>query len=358
MSSLEQAGYVDSASTYTEGLVIDSATEQPHLGAVFYFEDMPEAINPLRKKVPGLGPITLVANNNSETGRPDRWYKIEIDGFGYGVRETSPLPEENSGVTLVDFGGFSELIELGSAKNRHDSLATHLPSLRIVSVANDGMGTTGDRLTIENAFDHGVNEMALGRLKLLEALCSDGPVITEGVSMGSIIVWKMLDHDARHGHNLNAYPVGYASALVPPGKTWLYMGTLFPPSMLLDIPRELVWMAFRRGPSSIRSLLPQAEKLCGNSLPMAAHLISMAGGTALSEILRVSKDYGGGTSISGQLDPLAQFGLLSLVKQRYGDFHIKRVAGRGHGMAADGQGAGRAIAGSLSQWQILDKIAA
>lgn len=360
MASIETLG----APSSTDGLQpyscdFQNQTLHPQREGVFIFDNIPSEINPIKKIVSGLGPIELMHNDLlGVSERVDRWYRISIDGFGYGVHITKPDPREDSGVNIFDFGGFTEMIEVGSAKSRHDNMAKEMPNLTVISVANDGMGETGEKLTVDNFLDHGVNEMAKARVKFIEALCADNPAIVGGCSMGSLIAWKTLAMDARNGHNLNAYPLGYASALVPEGKTWLYMATLFPPSMAIDTPRELIRMLVKRGPGAIKELASLAHNLEGNALPISIHGISLMGGIAVKDLMLVSEVYRGGISISGQFDPLRQSGLLGDVKKTHKDLHIRTVPRRGHGMAADGKGAAGVISHSLARWDVIAGLAA
>jgi hypothetical protein len=341
-----------------------TANNHPRENGGVFLEGIPNTLNPIRGRVENLGSLTLVSEalfvgrRSSDTARLDRIYQIELDGYTHAIRETQPETSEDTGITFTHFPGFSEIIEAGSAKTLHESVAAHMPGVRVISVASDGIGPTGEKLTRENYKDHGVNEMAERRLKLLKALCGDEPVIANGTSMGSVLVAKMLLEDANTGHNLNAFSSYYASAIVEPSKTRLFMATLFPVSMMLDTPREVIRMAVKRSPSSLSELAAMLEHRRGDSLAMVIQAATLLGGMAVHEITKVSREYRGGLTISGQFDPLAQFGMWRELKRGHDLVHIQSVPLRGHGMAADGEGGGQKIASSLQRWQVPELLAA
>lgn len=287
-----------------------------------------------------------------EIDRADRFFRVEIDGYGYGVRETLPARGDDSGLTVTHFPGFTELIENGSAHKLHSSLATELPDVRVISVASDGIGTTGEKLTAKNFRDHGMKEMGEGRANLLQALVGDEPVIVSGCSMGSDIEQEMLSYDARHGHNLNAYPIGYASAVVPPERTGLTMLALFPLCMALDTPREILRMVIKYGPKHVLSLADMLEERQGDALPLLRQATSLLGGVSIETVKEVAHAYRGGITISGVYDPLRQPDMWREVRSENPDVHIKNVGRRGHGMAADGVGGGKKIAEAIRHYGI------
>lgn len=296
----------------------------------------------------------LLDKDGQETNRPDRFYRVTINGFGYGVRITEPELGQASEINHVHLPGFVEEIEDGSAYNFHSALARERKNMRMISVASDGVGKTGERLTLGNFRDHGVKEMGEGRAALLAALVGGEPTLVSGCSMGSAITQEMLNFDLHHGHNLNIYPIGYATAVVPPEHTALFMAALFPLSMSLDTPREVLLMLAKYGPKHVLSLAEMLHERKQDALPLVRQVTSLLGGVALSTVHEVAKEYGG-TTVSGVFDPLREFGMWADERQSTQNIHISRVARRGHGMAADGTGGAQKISRTIDKYG-LDKL--
>lgn len=337
---------------------IESLKTPANTAGVFFEGQFLPGHSPIRKnlhevKTPEVICMSLFTDSQGRQ-RDDRLMRINIDGYGHGIRETLSAYNDDA-LTLVHFPGFTEKIENGSAKLMHDNLVNNLPHARIISVATDGVGTTTERLTCKNALDHGITEMAERRRQLVYALVGDAPVIVSGTSMGSVIGWKMLDFDAREGHLLNAYPVGYASANVSPELTLPLMGVLFPISMAADMPREIIRLALRR-PDNLSELITQVQDRKPDAIPLIVQAASLLGGTATKVLHRVNDVYGGGATISGVFDPLSQFARWKQVKGKGTELHIIPVARRGHGMAADGTGGGQKIANVIIRNEIDKKL--
>ncbi len=354
-----------SAGTQPEGCgVAAELSTTPRSGEGFLYVGAENPYTPVRKWVSGLGEVTILSEQafagrrQKDVMREDRFMRVELDGFGYGVHETLPDPIEDIGISLIYKPGFSELIEVGSAKAMHDGLAAHLPGVRVMSVASEGIGPTGERFGFKEAKDHGVQEMGENLAKLAYALCGNEPVLMAGCSMGTVVGQHALAFDALHGHNLNAYPVRYASAIVEKFWTMYYMGTLFPASMVLDTPREVVRLV-KKGDKAELEELSQMIKGRNEDMPaLAAQMLSLMGGVAIGSVVRVARAYHGGINISGALDPLNRKRMWSSVKQKDNMTHIDIVRGRGHAMAADGEGGSQKIANDLQRWHILENLVA
>lgn len=312
---------------------------------------------PVKKHVEGLGGI-IHHNRDPLAGRADNWFGIELDGFVHGVRVTEPVAGQDLGINLVHLPGFTEVIESGPGRAIHDRFAVELPGFRVISIASDGVGNTGEKLTVENMWDHGVEAMAEERYKLLQALCADMPLIIQGVSMGSVETYGILDRDIRNGHNLNAYALNFDTALVTPDNVMTDMIGMFTPSMVIDTPREFVYMSIRYGvKAALGRVMMSPSHLRGNILPSIVEVNDLRKGTRYERIERVAKNVGT-TTISGQLDPLAQFRMWRHIKQDVGGLHIARVAGRGHGMVADGAAAADKMIHVMNRYEIPEGLVA
>jgi hypothetical protein len=288
--------------------------------------------------------------------RADQFLRVTIDGFGYGIRETCPDTDEANGLNIIHFPGFGEVIEAGSAYNLHTSLATQFPGARVVSVASDGVGTISEKLSLGNVFDHGIKGMGEGRGKLIKALFGDQPVLVTSCSMGSAITQEMLDLDVHNGHNLNVYPLYYDTAVVEPGKTWLFMGVMFPGHTVLDVSFELMKTLVSGDYQEIKELAKMAEQRGGDGLPMMAEVIGLMGGIAISVSGHVSEVYQG-TTISGASDPLRRNSMWGHIKKEYNpNLHIVRVPWRGHGMAMRGKNAGLKIRHEVDHYGIVTQL--
>lgn len=322
----------------------------------------PEIASPIRKQVAGLGEVALIEDGmlidsgRVVTQRPDRYFRIQYDGFGDGVRETQPELGKESGLTIVHFPGFIEKIESGSAKDFHTSLATQRPDARVISIASDGIGETGDNLDKTTFMDHGVVEMGERRAGLLPALVADGPTILSACSMGTVIKHHMLMRDAANGHNLNVRSVDYAAAIVSPERAAVIMAVLFPLAMAADTPREIFRMYRKYG---IRHLVEQAEILQERStdaLPLIRQATSLLTGVVTKDMDKVLHEYRGSVLISGQLDPLRQLRMYLAIKKNNPSVHIKTVPRKGHSIAADGIGGGSSVVASINRYQIADEL--
>ncbi len=290
--------------------------------------------------------------------RADQFLRVTIDGFGYGIRQTHPDADLANGLNIIHLPGFGEVIESGSAYNLHTSLASQFPGARVVSVASDGIGTIGEKLTIGNAFDHGIRGMAEGRSKLIQALFGDQPTLVTACSMGSAEVQEMLHRDIIEGHKLNVYPINYDTAVVEPSKTPLLMGVAFPLHMLVDTPIELTRIVTSNSRPQISELAKMAEQRGGDLLPMFVQVVGLMGGIAVQMTGNVSKVYKGMT-ISGVSDPLRRARKWKFVQEEYSpELHIVGVPWRGHGMAANGYNAGRKIKREVDLHNIEQKLLA
>ena len=336
-----------------------------HLGGVLLSEALAEDIySPINRHVPGLGEVVRMdeppfeAVKDPDNERNERWWKVNLNGFGYGVHETRPVGDVAPGITFVHIPGFTELIEVGSARDLHDSLANTLPDARVISIASDGIGPTGEHLHLDNFKDHTVKIMGEERAQLIEALVGEDPTIVSACSMGSVISCEMLNFDAQHGHNLNAVPINYASAVVTPEKAFLIMAVLFPLHMSGDIPRAIIHSALKYGAHHMQNMAHMLEDRGPDILAMSVQVASLMGGVALSSVERVSATYPGGGNISGRYDPLAQWRMWTDLRAGGHSPHLRSIKRSGHGLAADGTGGGVQIAKSADRWGLKDKLAA
>lgn len=329
-----------------------------------------DRFGPIRKQVAGLGEIEIVerqeyrGRRQNDAVRIDRWYRIELDGYRHGVRVTEADEHQNSGVTIVHLPGFTETIEDSAGKEMHDALVSKAPHLRVVSIATDGIGHTGDPVHARDALNHSIDAMAERRHKLLKALVGDQPFILLGTSMGSFIANKVLDYDLKHGHDLNAYPINHASAIVTPNNTLLYMGVLFLPSMAVDTPREILDMLRSDGlKNALEKLQIEGAHHRGGAAAMVIQAAGLLQGIPYSQIERVAKAYSG-AQISGQFDPLAQFGMWRDIRRdlRHNPTHspygIEMVPFRGHGMAADGEDGAAKVLKTIRNRQVIERLLA
>lgn len=288
--------------------------------------------------------------------RADQFLRVTVNGFGYGIRQTYPDADAKNGMNIVHFPGFGEVIESGSAYNLHTSLASQFPEARVVSVASDGIGTIGEKLNLGNALNHGIKGMAEGRLKLLEALFGDQPVMVTACSMGSATTQEMLHQDITVGHNLNIYPIYYDTAVVEPNKTFLLMGVAFPLHMLLDTPIEIGRILGSDGTPHLKELAKMAEQRGGDVLPMLVEVAGLMGGVAVEMTAKVSETYKGMT-ISGVSDPLRRVRKWAQIKKEHSpELHIVGVPWRGHGMAANGLNAGLKIKREVDNYNIVQEL--
>ncbi|HSX27644.1 MAG TPA: hypothetical protein VLG25_02585 [Patescibacteria group bacterium] len=347
--------------------VVQSAVGATVLASDVFTHDR---LGPIRKLVSGLGRIDTIERQEhrgrrvGDAERADRWYQIELDGFSHGVRVTEADPKQDSGVTIIHFPGFTETIEDSAGRELHDTLAREAPHLRVISIATDGIGKTSAPVHLEDVMNHTLDAMAEQRLKLVQALVGDRPIIIVGTSMGSVIENKLLDFDLRNGHNLNAYPINHASALLTPGKTLLYMGALFMPAMALDAPRELIDMLLTDGPKkALEKIQVENEHHRGSAAALIIQAAGLIKGVKRDQIERVAASYSG-SQISGQFDPLAQFRMwreirrdLRFPEQRTG-YGIEVIPWRGHGMAADGEDGAKKILKTVKERQIIERLLA
>lgn len=318
--------------------------------------------NPIHKQVPGLGEVQLLSREmiegkrKTDEPRPDSWYLIELDGYKHAVRVTEPIASEDVGINFVHLPGLSEEIEKYPGYALHTTGAEKMPYFRFISIASDGVGSTGERLTRENVRAHGIEAMAEERAKLISALCSDEPTIVQGTSMGSVITTHMLDHDIRNGRNLNVYPMPYASANVTPDAVPLFMATLFMPSMLVDTPREMVYMVIKNGWHALDGLVGEGG-FRSNVAPILVEIPGLMKGIKFAVLERVYREYGA-TIINGQLDPLARWRMWRQLSNNGADLNLVSIFLRGHGMAANGIGAARKIESAVASNKIVEKLAA
>jgi hypothetical protein len=310
-----------------------------------------EVINPIKRVVSGLGKVSVHNYLEQLEGRDDNWFRIELDGFAHAVHITEPLIDSEHPSHIVHFPGFSEIIETGPGLRLHQTLAEEMPETRVISVGTDGIGAFGDKYAFEDRDAHGIEGMAEQRQKLLKALCGDERIIVQGLSMGSVIGSNMLDYDRKLGHELNAYPLYFDTALVTPKLAKYVMGLVFPISMIIDTPRELEQMVQKYGfQEALRSLKMPSEHLKGNAIPMAVQAVGLLKGTLFMQVERVADTYGT-TTVSGVLDPLAQQNMWSSIKKNHNTTHIQGVRLRGHGIAADGIAGGKKIAAVASKYK-------
>ncbi len=303
-------------------------------------------------------PVAFVDMNGNVTERLDRFMRVRIEGFGYGIRETSPADPGSTGVNIVRFPGFTERIEHGSAYNFHNSLATEMPNSRIVSVSSDGIGTTGENIAISDFLGHGMTEMGEARAKLLEALFGDEPTIVSACSMGTVIEHHMKVFDAKNGHNLNIVSAEYAAAKVVPKAAFMIMGVLFPIAMLADTPREIIRTGIKYGPDHLMTMLPMIHEREPESVALVRQVISLVGGVSMKSMIEIAREYPGGISIGGAMDPLKRPSQQRIIKEVDPDFHVATLRFKGHGIAADGFGGGIKTGHEIKKHKLEERMLA
>lgn len=329
--------------------------------ALFLAEQHPPSegvFNPVEQTVAGLGEVKMV-DAQVISGRQDGWFTIEMDGFTHAVRVTAPIQGQASGVSVVHLPGFTEVIESGPGKAIHDRLAEVMPYVKVVSIASDGVGNLGEKLTLDNMWDHGLEGMAEERIKLIKALCGNGQVVLQGLSMGSVIANIIAELNNRQQELSKLNLLHFDTALVTPENVRAYMLGLFLPSMFSDVPREFVTMCRRYGPvEAMKRLVIRPEHLSGNLLPSVVEGIDLKKGMEFNRIRRVVSAVGA-TTVSGQFDPLAQFGMWKHLKRSHNDgIHISTVKFRGHGMVADGAAAADKMHSVIQKHRLIDKLVA
>jgi hypothetical protein len=308
---------------------------------LFYKQETVWEADPiLDPTVPRLGATTLVGlrstgNAEYDTLREHRFYTVELDGYRQAIEVTDPIDGEPSYV-ITSKPGFTEHIEGGIRKKLHEELAATFPSARIVSIASDGIGTTGGRFDWSERHEHGLKEMGTKRLALARALAGDLEVYDMGTSMGTVI-----GHRTAETHLAGNYahkPVNLkgqfwiSPAVVDPRYSVEHMGLRFVPELALDLGKELV---FKTGPMRMAKLIGTA--CCNNfrtedMTALSHQLLELLPGTQTERVIDVIREIPT-VVVTGGTDVLSQLEMFDAIKGQVGenlDVHV--VANRGHGL--------------------------
>jgi pimeloyl-ACP methyl ester carboxylesterase len=269
--------------------------------------------------------------------------------YRHGIAVTDPVGGSFDNV-IISFPGFTETIEGTIRKQLQEHLSYQFPRSRIVSVASDGIGATGDRYTWYEREKHSVEEMGRTRLEIAKDLAGDTAVYGMGTSMGSIILHHMTrenlatpsssDHIDLRGNYL------LSPALVDPKNIIRDMGVLFLPMFVGDTLHELFAKTAPKESITLMKQLGHYGLIPYDAPAMLNQLIGLFLGTKESDVADVIEQVPT-VVVAGERDPVAQWHMWRRIEKRFPEqLYLEVVAGRGHGLPMKPSNACRKMAAS------------
>ena len=175
--------------------------------------------------------------------RRHRLYTMSVEGYRHALELTDPAEGKDAAFVVVSMPGYSEHIEGGVRADLHRHLAEELPDARIVSIASDGIGNTGDRYSYADRRRHGLAGMAASRLLLSRITAGNKPVIFQGTSMGSVIslLAAHRNETVSDGREIDlAGQVWLSSAIIPPSNINRDMLLKFAPQLTVHFGTDVL----------------------------------------------------------------------------------------------------------------------
>ncbi len=290
---------------------------------------------------PGLGEVVLHSTRHTGHNTPDRplrthrLFTVELDNYAHAVEITEPLTDEPS-FTVMSLPGFTEHIEAGIRKKMHSHQSYIFPQARVISVASNGIGTTGGRYALSERANHGLQAMGEQRLKLAQALGGDRPLFVQGTSMGSVISHRMAQANLARpaDEQLDLRGLFWLSpALVDPERIIKDMALRFPVGLAADLSKELL---FKTSPAALVGLgrLARSHNFHpDDATALGVQMFDLLRGTPEADIKAVITKVAT-VAIGGTADSLTQAFMFERMLDDHPDkLHFEAVKGRGHGLA-------------------------
>jgi hypothetical protein len=246
----------------------------------------------------------------------------------------SPVPIASelpvSPLTIVTKPGLSEIVEDGVGWQFHKEMANRNPYAKVLTHATEGFGPLARRCSIMDLSAQSLENMAEHGRELLRLYFGDERLAVVGISMGSVILHKLLvaDRQATASDKLNvAANVNYAPALVDPKNIARDMLFKFPVLMLVDGGSEIVARTSPQRFLELCEVLAASKPSWRDVPPMARQIIDLLKGVSKEEVHENAEQYTTGT-ITGELDPVGQ---IPMWQSTNALLHV--IKRRGHGMA-------------------------
>lgn len=264
---------------------------------------------------------------------------VTMNGTAYALRITKPAFDADTGDApyIAMFPGFTEDPSNGPARNLHNAVSTLFPDSETVSVSSDGVSKHGSRIAPRDILNRDFDHLAGARLHILHQLADGREVVLNGLSMGSILVHRMVELNLDRSQPLIEHDrsVLHSPAIVQPDRIVRDMLLRFPFHITADIGKQ--WLKHP-------AMMAQAVYIPHfSATAYAQEMLQMRNGTPYA-----ATDYVTGNSKVGlilpQNDPLAQIDRWSEMKRRHPDnVHMVVKPGEGHAMSINSREAARDI---------------
>ncbi len=263
--------------------------------------------------------------------REHHYIRGVVDGFEHRGWYTPPS-ETDSGLTVAVKPGWGEIVDDGIGWELHRRLAKTLPSVALFSHETDGMGSYATHMGIRRLMSHGLDEMSEQGLELLRRVSDDRRLVVAGISMGTVILNRIMDRNIEAGMPVNIEGALYlAPAAVDPRHVFRDMGLRFFPGLSLDIGRELI-TTDRRYIGQLCLSLVRSRPSLANLLPLGKQGIDLLRGTPDEEVEMVLDNYPIDV-IVGENDSVGQAGRWLTRAEDHPNLRVHVLRGRGHGIA-------------------------
>lgn len=240
--------------------------------------------------------------------------------------------EEDAGhpLTIITKPGLSEIVEDGVGWEFHKEMANRNPRAKVLTHATEGFGPAARHCSLIDVSKQGLDSMAEHGRELLHTYFNDERLATVGISMGTVILHKLLVNDRKgtDSDQLNVVAnINYAPALVDPKNVPIDMLLKFPSLMLVDGVTEVLARTSPKRLLEVCEALLRSRPGWRDLPPMGRQTIDLLKGVSEEEIYENSTHYTTAT-IVGERDSVGQ----AVMWQRM-PVLLHVIKKRGHGMA-------------------------
>lgn len=288
------------------------------------------------------------SNHKDEEPREHHLVHLNVGGFRQTVWITQPAEGRSVQATIATKPGLGEIIEDGIGWKFHRELSHELPNARILSHATYGFGPHAENIKFHKLPKHNLGRMAVMGMELLDAIPNDAPLVLVGTSLGTVINNKILNANLQRPEPLQIdLAVHHAPALVEPSRIIPDMVIGFPPSIVIDIIKELTFKSDpRRFGDNIRALWRSKPGL-KDAFPTLRLIPDLLKGTPREEIENAVANYKT-IVIEGTDDSVAEIKMWQDLVQKYPDnVDLHLLDRRGHGLAVKPKEKARKIAKTI-----------